>query len=480
MARGHNIGSMVFNKPQLISLDALQPIINYLSQPDRASTLQLDNETKVNTDLTLSDFDSEDNYRRYSLERKGINPDTMVGTLDVSGALMYRKGSMGGDCTELTSYEGLKQQTQSMIDEGVNSIVMMVDSNGGMAYGMSTAANYIQKITKQAGVKTIAYVDGSAYSAGYGLTVLADEVIANPQASVGSVGVVVALYNDSKMLDKAGVSRQFVYAGDNKIPFDKTGEFTDKFIQDLQKSVDKTYQSFTKHIATNRNLSEQTIIDTQASTYDADEALEMGLVDKIMELEDFELEYGLKTPKSSYAGFNKMAADNSHNIKEESMSKEKEVQKDAELLSNAPAKPTNEGSQNMSVDTQLLEVTKENKELNTQLLSYTEKLKTSEDKVQELTAIIEGKDLAYRTEQRQTKLEDALGKDNEGIASLLSSTESLSDEAFAVVAQSLATNQVAAQTKLEELGGEGQESTLQLTLSEQIAKRAQSMNPRKA
>lgn len=478
MARGQNIGSMVFNRPQLISLDALQPIINYLSQPDRASTLQLDKSVEL-SELTLSDFESEGDFKRYKLEKKGINPDTMVGVLDVSGAIMYRKGSMGGDCTELTSYEGLKLQTQDMIDEGVKSIVLMTDSGGGQAYGLFSATKHIQKITKQAGVKTTAYVDGSAYSAAYGLAVLADEVIANPQASVGSVGVVVALYNDTKMLDKAGIARQFVYAGDNKIPFDKSGEFTDTFIQDLQKSVDKTYSQFTKHIATNRNLDVQNIIDTQASTYDADEALSMGLVDKIMELEDFELEYGIKTPKSSYTGFNTMAADNSHNIKEESMSKENP--KDAELLSNAQAKSTEtvkgaDVSMSDTLSQKLSEMTQTNQDLATQLATLTSELKASEDKVQELTATVQAKELAHKMEQRQAKLEDALGKDNEGIAELLKNTESLSDESFTIVAKSLALSQTNTQESLKELGGEGQESEVQLTLSEKMKQTAATMN----
>ncbi len=484
MARGQNIGSMVFNKPQLISLDALQPIINYLSQPDRASTLKLGEDTTQDlVELKLSDFNDEEDYRRYKLERKGINPDTMVGVLDVSGDLMYRKGSMGAACTELTSYEGLKQQTQAMIDEGVKSIVLMVDSNGGMAYGMSTAANYIQKITKQAGVKTVTYVDGSAYSAGYGLAVLSDELVINPQAKVGSVGVVVALYNDSKMLDKAGVTRQFVYAGDNKIPFDETGEFTDKFIQELQKSVDKTYSQFTKHIATNRSMNEQDIVDTQASTYDAEEALSMGLVDKIMELEDFELEYGLKTPKTNYVGFNQMAADNSHNIKEESMSKDKEVTpKDAVVLSNTPVKPTNEGSENMSEELtkQLTEMSASHQELSLQLTDALAKLKASDDKVVELNTTLETKEHTYRMEQRKEKLEEALGKDNEDIEGLLKNTESLSDESFEVVAKGFGLSQANTQENLKELGDEGQESELQLTLSEQIAQRAASKVAKKA
>lgn len=484
MARGQAIGAMVFNRPQLIALDQLQPIINYLSAPDRATTLQLGKSEEEEPKLQLSDFSSRENYDRYRLADMGINPDTMVGTLDISGSLMYRKGSMGANCRELTSYEGLKQQTQAMINEGVESIVMMVDSGGGMAYGMFAAADYIKKITKEAGVKTTAYVDGVSYSAAYGLSVLAEEIVVNPQASVGSVGVVVALYNDSKMLEQAGVSRQFVYAGENKIPFDnKTGEFTENFIEELQKSVNNTYNSFTKHIAANRNISEQSVIDTQASVYDAEEALELGLVDKIMSLEDFEIEYGLKAGGSNSKNSSVIQAD-SQNQNEANMSQvstSKKTEDSGELKTQAHANTTPTGTENMSETlTQLTELQIQYAELTSNYNEVVAKLTTTEDTVKELQASIAQTELNNRAEKRQAQLEAALGKDNENVATLLASTASLSEEDFNNVAQGLALSQEDKQKQLNELGGEGQQSEVQLDLSQQLKKMAASMNNRKA
>lgn len=483
MARGQAIGAMVFNRPQLIALDQLQPIINYLSAPDRATTLQLNKSEDETPKLTLSDFSRRESYERYRLSDMGINPDTMVGTLDISGSLMYRKGSMGADCRELTSYEGLKQQTQAMINEGVESIVMMVDSGGGMAYGMFAAADYIKKITKEAGVKTIAYVDGVSYSAAYGLSVLADEVVVNPQASVGSVGVVVALYNNSKMLENAGVTRQFVFAGENKIPFDnKTGEFTDTFIEDLQKSVNKTYSSFVKHISLNRELSEQDVINTQASVYDAEEALALGLVDKIMSLEEFEVEYGLKGAVVNTPSARGMVT-NSQTIKEVTMSKDtiNEVVVEGELLSNAHINPNGTGT-NMSEDlkVQMSELQTKYEDLSANLADVTEKLVVSEILVKELQGEIAEKELSQRTGIRKAMLEAALGKDNESVATLLTSTEILSDEAFETVTRSFATAQDTVQQGLNEVGGEGQEALKQLGLAEQMKQKAQTMYNRKA
>ena len=77
-------------------------------------------------------------------------------------------------------------------------------------------------------------------------------------------------------------------------------------------------------------------------------------------------------------------------------------------------------------------------------------------------------------------LEAALGKDNESVATLLASTEILSDEAFETVTRSFATAQDTVQQGLNEVGGEGQEALKQLGLAVQMKQKAQSMYNRKA
>jgi len=477
MARGKNIGDLVFNKPQLITLDSLQPITDYLSNPERVANLKFEKPTQEYA-LGLADFNSEQEYEAYRLSELGINPQTMVGVLDISGTLMYRKGSMGADCTELVSYESLKEQTANMIEAGVKQIILNVDSNGGMAHALFSTANYISKLAKENGVRTVAYVDGNAYSAAYGLTVLADEIVAHPQASVGSVGVVVALYNDSKALDKAGIKRQFVFAGGNKIPFDNsTGEFTDKFLSDLQKSVNRTYNMFVKHVASYRGISEQAVIDTQASVYDVEEALQLGLIDKVMELEDFELVYGLKTPNNNATGFNKYLEAVDNNFKQEgNMPKDKDIM-EAEMLSLE------------QVQEQLNLVIAEKEQLNTALVDMQanyevtkeqlEVMKVELAEAQQAKAQLESEkvqaELDARVAQRTAKLESALGVDNEQVAKLLATTENLSDEQFDVIAQSLTVTQQAQQEQFAELGGEGQESVQQLSLGAKIAQTAKKM-----
>lgn len=296
MARGQNIISRVFNKPQFITVDAFQPLVDYLSDPKRLTQIKLTKPDEKVEQLARYQGESDDSYR---FRRLGINPDTMTGYLQIKDVLVNREGQINADCVELTSYEGLKKTFKAQVAEGITSCVLMVDSGGGEAYGCFEAANAVKKLAQENNVKLTAYVDGTSASAAYAWTSIADEVVANPMARVGSVGVVVQLYNDSKFLENLGIQRSFVYAGGNKIPFDKEGEFSENFINSLQESVDKSYVKFYQFIATNRNMTDQQVIDTQASVYDADKALEVGFIDKIMEVDEFESYMSMNNKDSS-------------------------------------------------------------------------------------------------------------------------------------------------------------------------------------
>ncbi len=356
---------------------------------------------------------------------------------------------------------------------GIQSCVMMINSGGGECFGAWSTANYVQKLARQHNIKLIAYVNGTSASAAYVWASVADKVISHPLGQVGSIGVVVQLYNDSKMLDKMGVERSFVYAGGNKIPFDKQGNFTETFVKDLQDSVDKTYAKFVNHVAVNRNLTEQQVINTNASVFDADVALTLGLIDDVMELEDFEILYGLKSPKTSGINSVRLEAPNNFLQSEENMTKNVELNADElqELKTQlATATDKNEQLSATIADMQAnYDAVKEQFEVNKVALA--EALQSKAD----LEAEKVKAELDARVAQRTAKLEASLGKDNEQVTTLLASTQTLSDEQFDVIAKSLELKQETQEKQFAEIGGEGQDSVKQLTLEEQLAQTAEKM-----
>lgn len=261
--------SMV-NKPHLIDEESFSSIMEYVNGRIQAKDFEVDQTVKAESDSPSS---------RYV-------QDTKTGVLHVQGPLTYRTSGWEALCGG-TSYEMLKGQMEYFVEQGAKTVAMLVDSGGGEAHGMMDSANYIRKLADDNGIKIIGFVDGMAASAGYGLVTICDEIVMTSDSMVGSIGVLIQLMNNSKQLEMNGIERTFITAGKDKVPFAEDGSFTKEFKDRLQEQVDTLYEGFTSHVATHRSLEVQAVKDTEANVFMADEALKLGLADKVMTAEEF-------------------------------------------------------------------------------------------------------------------------------------------------------------------------------------------------
>ena len=157
---------------------------------------------------------------------------------------------------------------------------------------------------------------------------------------------------------------------------------------------------------------------------------------------------------------------------------DKKVVENDEMLSDTHKTITTEAQADLAatMTAQLEKMELDNKALSTQLAEMSAKLEAKDSEYAELMATMQEAELSQRLASRKMALEDALGKDSDKVESLLTTTESLSDEQFEIIATSLATSQDKMNQQLAELGGEGQESNLQLSIADQIKKTAETMN----
>lgn len=209
-----------------------------------------------------------------------------VGIINISGPLTNKETgweSICGGC----SYESIMEQCEELIEDGATCIVMVMDSGGGEAYGVFNAADNIRAQCDDAGIPLYAYIDGCSASACFALAVVADEVICNPYADVGSIGVLVCLEDSSEQDKMNGIKYVYVTAGKEKIPYAEDGSFRPEFIDDLQYKVDFLYEAFCDHVASYTGLSVEDVKNTEAKTFIAQDALKLGLINKIMTNEEF-------------------------------------------------------------------------------------------------------------------------------------------------------------------------------------------------
>lgn len=260
--------SILYNTPHLMLPASLERVFTYLDDRNNHAELAVQLEKKP-----------KERVLQYVAE-------TQVGVLSVSGPLTYIEYE--AICGEQnSSYQQIVDDFDKLCSMGAKTIVMDVDSPGGMAYGMMETGRYLRKKADERGVQLVAYVDGLSASAAFGLSVAAHEIIANPDAELGSVGVVVKLRNMNKAMNNAGVEDTYIYAGDSKIPFKEDGSFREDFLSDIQYKVDALYQQFTEYVADMRGIDVGVVKSTQAKVLLAQDAIKLGFADKVMTREDF-------------------------------------------------------------------------------------------------------------------------------------------------------------------------------------------------
>lgn len=227
-----------------------------------------------------------DNKAKNSERQLTYNSDTKVGIVELQGPLTYlHYQPMCGEAP--TSYQSLLADFETLLEQGAKTIVLDTDSPGGEAYAVFETAKRLRSMADAHGAKIITYVDGMAASAAYALSSISDEIVMNPSAEVGSIGVVVRLRNANKAMKNMGVEDTYVYAGKSKIPFNSDGEFAEEFLEDLQEKVNMLYGDFVSHVAQMRGMDAERVKNTEAKTFLADKAIQLGLADKVMEVEEF-------------------------------------------------------------------------------------------------------------------------------------------------------------------------------------------------
>ena len=456
------LARQVFNTPQLILADDLQNIAQYLV--NRANGIEFEvgqKEDKLETsavDKNLVLTEEEQRDRRF--RQLGITNNGKRGNLNITGTLVAKAGEIDADCMELTSYEKLHSTFQKQVNEGIQELVLHVNSGGGSAFSCFEMAKEVKDLATSKGIKIYAWVDGLSASAAYAWTSIADEIVARKDSEVGSVGVVVQLINNSKMLENIGITRQFVYHGDQKIPFTDSGEFSPQFISSIQKKVDKTGLEFNTFVASNRNMSVEDVIATNAEVFDADQALAVGFIDKIMTQSEFFNDYlpskGLNQHSMYYL---------EHNKETQTMS-EQNVQEQVASVEELTAQLATATIDKQSLEAQVAKLQGDLSKVQSDLSASVLAKEHAEAELTKFKA-----DAAHNA--RVEQLANVFGADSEKPQMYATMFASLDAEAFGKVVSDFQASVKTQEQSMEEVGHSASASAIAETPEEMLLKQAQ-------
>lgn len=197
-------------------------------------------------------------------------------------------------------------------DPSVAAILLSIDSPGGTVAGTNVAAAAVREAAQQK--RVIAVADGMMASGAYWIGSQATEVVVDPLAEVGSVGVIATHYDLSGKAEKDGVKVSYFRSSPHKAlgqPYEPLSEAAG---EEIQQRVMAAHREFVSSItAARRGVSSDAL---SGRLFTGGAAVDVGLADRVASFYDVlaELASGQRQPGAAMAA--KSAAGRKRSMKD--------------------------------------------------------------------------------------------------------------------------------------------------------------------
>lgn len=214
---------------------------------------------------------------------KDFSAKDKIAVIYAEGTIIDGKSQPGsiGDYT----YASLIREVRN--DDKVKALVVRVNSGGGSGFASENIWRELQ-LVKESGRPVIVSMGDFAASGGYYMAALADSIFAEPNTLTGSIGVFSIIPNASELLnDKMGIRFDTVTTGPAAVgitPFFDLSSIDQEVMQELTETF---YEQFLERVAEGRNMTRDEVHTVaQGRVWTGERALEIGLVDRIGNLND--------------------------------------------------------------------------------------------------------------------------------------------------------------------------------------------------
>jgi signal peptide peptidase SppA len=167
----------------------------------------------------------------------------------------------------------------ALADIGVAAVVMDIDSPGGTVSGVAEFATKITQLSEAAAKPVYAYASGQCASAAYWIACGCTGIACSPSSDVGSIGVYMALVDESENWKAEGYKLVLIKAGENKAAGIAGSQITAAQVALWQADVDHIYNQFTAAVQAARPGIATDVL--QGQTFYGDRARAAGLVDEM-------------------------------------------------------------------------------------------------------------------------------------------------------------------------------------------------------
>jgi protease-4 len=201
--------------------------------------------------------------------------DKCTAVVDVDGEI-DREGRASADIVA----EGLKAALEH---PGTKGVLLRINSPGGSPVQAGQIYAEVRRLrAKHADIPVHAVVEEMAASGGYYVAAAADRIYVNPASLVGSIGVIIDGFGFVGSMDKVGVERRVLAAGENKAFLDPFSPLSENHREYAQSMLSDIHAQFVAAVRDGRGTRlKETPEMFSGLVWNGQRAVELGLADAV-------------------------------------------------------------------------------------------------------------------------------------------------------------------------------------------------------
>ena len=201
-----------------------------------------------------------------------------TGVVEIKGEI-----SADSDASAVWINQALKDAFE---DENTKAVVLLINSPGGSPVQAGMINDEIKRLKTKHKKPVYAVVEETCASAAYYIAVAADEIYVDKASIVGSIGVLMDGFGFTNVMDKLGVERRLLTAGENKgfmDPFSPMSKTQKAF---ALKMLDQIHQQFIQVVRDGRGKRLKETPELFSGLFwSGEQAVDLGLADGLGNLD---------------------------------------------------------------------------------------------------------------------------------------------------------------------------------------------------
>lgn len=275
MSKLHLLAASIINQPLLMEIGHAKSFIANLRQRIVSGDSEPELHEKEKQVADNSRYHPvTGSYRFYDIHHS-------VAVISIRGALAHKQGwyswVMGYN---IISYA----IEQAITDPDVKGIYLDMHTPGGTVMGAFDCADLIHRASKIKPVWAIS--NDMNLSAGQLLASAANRRLVTQTGCVGSIGVVAGHTSYEQYFKDIGLEITLLHSGSHKVDGNPYQSLPKDVAARWQADLDDTRNKFASKVAGYTGMSLQSILDTEAATYEGEKAVSIGLADELVHSAD--------------------------------------------------------------------------------------------------------------------------------------------------------------------------------------------------